>query len=276
MASKSDPRNMPTDYCTIACNTNGYDRDSSPLVEVAAVKVMGGHAVAAFRSFVATEKTASDNLRKNADITDMHLKGAPALEEAMIALLEFIGDMPLIGSKYARFIKPFIERDALGACGVVMENEWRDILWLAGRMDLLSRDSLTDLCEHLGVEKEHTHRALTDALAEWRCWELMRRRALGDTDRPEWLWDEVPITSLVPDTDAEVAAGAAEGKRRMKRAKWIAVASFFGFCAIAYFHAAIVGMTVGDFTPQRYAGYGVVATALCALCAWRSTKFRKK
>ena len=202
--SKLDPSSMPLDYCTIACNTAGYDRDTSPLVEVAAVRVRDGRAVERFRSFVSTDKRVTDNLIKNANITDAHLKGAPSLDEVMTELTDFVGDDVLIGAKYARFIKPFLERDALDTCGVVMNNEWRDILFLADRMGLLSRDSLTDLCEHLGVEKEGTHRALVDADATWRCYELMRRRAAGDDGVPEWLYDDVPPRSLGPDTDAEV------------------------------------------------------------------------
>lgn len=202
--SKLDPSSMPLDYCTIACNTAGYDRESSPLVEVAAVRVRDGRSVERFRSFVSTYKRVTDNLIKNAGITEAHLKGAPSLEEVMTELTDFVGDDVLIGAKYARFIKPFVERDALETCGVVMENEWRDILFLADRMGLLSRDSLTDLCEHLGVEKERTHRALVDADATWRCYEIMRRRAAGDEGAPDWLYDDAPLKSLGPDTDAEV------------------------------------------------------------------------
>lgn len=227
--SKSDPKNMPTDYCTIACNTNGYDQEA-PVVEIAAVKVLGGHAVAAFRSFVACQKIASDNMRANANITDLHLKGAPPLEEAMAGLLEFVEDLPLIGAKYGRFIKPYIERDALRACGVVMGNDWRDILWLADRMNLLTRDSLTDLCEGLHVEKERTHRALVDALATWRCWELMRRRALGDTDRPEWLWEEPPVTELGPTDYKELDA---------KSASLVATSGMVTFYVIGGFFIAV-------------------------------------
>ena len=233
--SKSDPRNMPTDYCTIACNTNGYDREA-PIVEVSAVKVMGGHAVAAFRSFVSCQKIASDDMRANANITDLHLKDAPSLEEAMGGLLEFVEDLPLIGAKYGRFIKPYIERDALRACGVVMENEWRDILWLADRMNLLTRDSLTDLCEQLHVEKERTHRALIDALASWRCWELMRRRALGDTDRPEWLWDDVPVTELGPTDYKELDAEREALLAKSQKIAFYAFGAFFLLISIGLYY----------------------------------------
>ena len=212
--SKLDPASMPLDYCAIACNTAGYDRETSPLMEVAAVRVRDGRAVERFRSFVSTYKRVTDDLVRNAGITEAHLKGAPALEEVMAKLTDFVGDDVLIGAKYARFIKPFVERDALETCGVVMDNEWRDILFLADRMGLLSRDSLTDLCEHLGVDKERTHRALVDADATWRCYELMRRRAAGDDGTPEWLYDDVPLNSLGPDTDAEIES-ARDGSARV-------------------------------------------------------------
>lgn len=214
-------KTMPTDYCTISCNTNGYT-DGAPLVEVAAVRVHDCRAVAAFRSFIACDRIVIDNLRTNANITDAHLKGAPTLEEAMTGLLEFIGDDMLVGAKYGRFIRPYIERDALAACGVVMGNQWRDVLWKADGMGLLSRDSLTDLCEHLKIKKDSKHRALTDAVATWQCWEAMRLIDQGCKvdDLPDWIYNgDVPVTSLGPDTDA----AAASARRRKAPTVMIAI-----------------------------------------------------
>ncbi|HJA29449.1 MAG TPA: 3'-5' exonuclease [Candidatus Olsenella pullicola] len=209
---------LPEDYCAIACNTNGYDKMAA-LVEVAAVKVVGGRATEAFRSFIATDEDVIDNLRINADITEFHLANAPALEEVMTNLLEFIGDMPLIGAKYSRFIKPYIERDALKACGVVMENKWRDVLWLGGKMGAMSRDSITDLCEHLHIKKDRNHRALSDAIATWQCWECLRlmSQSVEIDDMPDWIYHgDIPCTSLGQDTDSlgSYASGNSEDSRR--------------------------------------------------------------
>ena len=276
--AKDGTRRMPLDYCTIACNTIGYDK-SAPLVEVAAVRVRDGRAVEAFRSYISTLKIVSDNLRKNANITDRHLKGAPALDEAMSGLLDFIGDDLLVGAKYGRFIKPYIERDALAACGVVMENEWRDVLWKADGMGLLSRDSLTDLCEHLKIKKDAMHRAITDAVATWQCWEAMRLIDQGTEvkDLPDWIYHgDVPLTSLGPDTDAEIEAEERAGRLFGKRVKWYAVAVLFAVFALVYVRAGVTGFTVGEMGPDVYLVAGVAFTALCVASVLRARHFRDR
>lgn len=270
-------KKIPMDYCTIACNSNGYT-DAAPLVEVAAVRVRGGRAVEAFRSFIACDRILIENLRKNANITDAHLKGAPSLEEAMTALLEFIGGDLLIGAKYARFIKPYIERDALEACGVVMENQWRDVLWKADGMGLLSRDSLTDLCEHLKIKKDAKHRALTDAVATWQCWEAMRLIDQGTKvkDLPDWIYHgDVPVTSLGSDADAGMAAADADARRAVKRVKWIALAVFFGIGVVSYIKPAVFGVGIPYGMTQGNMRFALLLfTALSAACAFRSLRFR--
>ena len=275
--SKSDPKNMPTDYCTIACNTNGYSKDS-PLVEVAAVRVESCRAVAAFRSFIACERQLIENVKTNGGITEAHLKGAPPLDEAMTGLLDFIGDLPLVGAKYGRFIKPYIERDALEACGVVMENKWRDVLWKADGMGLLSRDSLTDLCEHLKIRKDAKHRALTDAVATWQCWEAMRLIDEGAKvrDLPDWIYHgDIPVQSLGPDTDAEVERSTKEGLRMANRAKWVLLAAFFAFGASAYIKPAFLGEGIPyGRTAGEMLGMLVAFAALAVACLLRSLKFR--
>lgn len=267
---------MPRDYCTISINTAGYDTSSSPIVEVAAVRVRDCRAVEAMRSFVATYHRVTENLEKNANITEAHIKGAPPLIEVMTELLDFIGDDTIIGTKYARFIKPFVERDALDTCGVVMENNWRDILFLADKMGLLTRDSLTDLCEQLGVPKEHNHRALVDAIAEWRCWELMRLRALGSDEMPAWVMEDVPTRSLGPDTDAEIELADKQTRLKMKFVKWVILAVFFGFCAscyVSYFTEGIAPTAPGT------EGYGIalaVFSALAILSVVRAVTFWRR
>ena len=270
-------KQLPTDYCTISCNTNGYT-DGAPLVEVAAVRVRDCRAVAAFRSFIACDRIVIDNLRTNANITDVHLKGAPTLEEAMTGLLEFVGDDMLVGAKYGRFIRPYIERDALAACGVVMGNQWRDVLWKADNMGLLSRDSLTDLCEHLKIKKDPKHRALTDAVATWQCWEAMRLIDQGTkvNDLPDWIYHgDVPVTSLGPDADAGMAAADADARRAMKRVKWIALAVFFGIGVVSYIKPAVFGVDIPYGMTQGNMRFALLLfTALSAACAFRSLRFR--
>lgn len=266
------------DYCTIACNTDGYT-EVDPLVEVAAVRVRDGRAAEAFRSFIACDRILIENLRKNASITDAHLKGAPQLDEAMSRLLDFIGNDLLVGAKYGRFIKPYIERDALATCGVVMENEWRDVLWKANSMGLLSRDSLTDLCEHLKIKKDPMHRALTDAVATWQCWEAMRLidQGVEVNDLPDWIYHgDVPVTSLGPDADAEIEAEEQRSSFKKKRIKWYAIAAFFAAIAFVYVRACVTGATVSGVSPDIYLGAIVVFTAICIVSVLRARHFRDR
>ena len=274
-------KTMSTDYCTIACNTNGYSKDS-PLVEVAAVKVENCRAVAAFRSFVACERQLIENVKTNGGITEAHLKGAPPLDEAMTGLLDFIGDLPLVGAKYGRFIKPYIERDALEACGVVMENKWRDVLWKADGMGLLSRDSLTDLCEHLKIKKDAKHRALTDAVATWQCWEAMRLIDEGAKvkDLPDWIHStDIPVESLGPDTDAEVERFNADVQVIAKRIMWGILAAILAFLTVTLRHTAESVATLPYYQhldPKIYENASAVTVVLMIACIVMAVRAGRK
>lgn len=269
-------KKLPTDYCTISCNTNGYT-DGAPLVEVAAVRVRDCRAVAAFRSFIACDRIVIDNLRTNANITDAHLNGAPTLEEAMTGLLEFIGDDMLVGAKYGRFIRPYIERDALAACGVVMENEWRDVLWKADSMGLLSRDSLTDLCEHLKIKKDAKHRALTDAVATWQCWEAMRLIEQGAKvdDLPDWIYHgDVPVTSLGPTDYKELDAKSASLVATSGMVTFYVIGGFFIAVACGIY-ALLDGSTLSKSILDVAVSVPFLAGCVCIWRGWRIGKERR-
>ena len=260
---------MPEDYCTIACNTIGYDA-SATLVEVAAVKVVRRRATEAFRSFISTERDVSENLIKNADITQLHLEDAPALEEVMTRLIEFIGDMPLIGAKYARFIKPYIERDALEVCGVVMENEWRDVLWLGKKMGVMSRDSITDLCENLHIKKDGNHRALSDAVATWQCWECLRLMSQGVEidDFPDWIYHgDIECTSLGPDTDAKMGSM----RRKSLMITYIVIGIFFILIATGI-NEALKGSTLDEMVTDTAVSIPFIAGCICIFLGFRARK----
>lgn len=199
---KYDPESLPNDYCAISIETAGYDFETGQIAEVAAVRIRDRHDVARFRSFVAIDGGVPEDLTKNAGLCAAHFTKAPSREQVIAELLDFVGDDTLVSVKPGRFVQPFLERDALRYLGAVIPNRWMDLLLYARHEGALGRDSLTDLCQRLGVEKEPVHRPLTDAIATHRAFEVLRMRAEGAHEIPDWLMtEESRVQQLGPDTE---------------------------------------------------------------------------
>jgi len=151
------------DYVVFDLETTGVNCHKDAVVEISAVKVIGGQIEEEFSSLVNPGRSIPFYATEVNGITDDMVADAPAFDAVLDEFLEFIGDLPLVGHNIRTFDLPFIYRDSEKYFGKVPGNDFVDTLSLARMcMPGFKHYRLTDLAAHFGAETEGAHRALCD------------------------------------------------------------------------------------------------------------------
>jgi DNA polymerase III epsilon subunit family exonuclease len=164
-------------YVTFDLETTDKDVDVCEVVEVGAVRVVGGEIVDRFHTLVKPYRPITPGATKVHGYTDAAVREAPSFAEVWPAFRAFIGDDVLIAHNGQHFDIPVLRRLAAGRDGV-------DSLVFYDTLPLvrsLSRDSakLEDLALRFGIDAGRTHHALDDAVTLARVYrELERLRGI--------------------------------------------------------------------------------------------------
>ena len=151
------------DYVALDLETTGLDPKKDKIIEIGAVKVIGGKETDSFSAFVNPGRRLDERVSELTGIEDSDLKNAPQAAEILPKLLEFIGDLPLLGHSIL-FDYSFIKKASVNA-GLSFDRDGIDTLRISRACcpDLNSK-RLLDMCAHYGIEL-NAHRALNDARA---------------------------------------------------------------------------------------------------------------
>lgn len=151
------------DHVIFDLETTGINCHSDEVIEISAIKVVGGKAEEEFSSLVNPQMKIPYYASEVNGITDDMVADAPTFDAILYDFLEFIGDLPLVGHNICAFDLLFIYRDSEKYFGKVPGNDYVDTLRMA-RLCLpdIKNYKLTDLAEHFGLETEGAHRALCD------------------------------------------------------------------------------------------------------------------
>src|SRR6267154_2752361 len=164
-------------YVTFDFETTDKDVDVCEVVEVGAVRVVGGEIVDRFHTLVQPYRPITPGATKVHGYTDAQVRGARSFAEIWPEFRAFIGDDVLIAHNGQHFDIPVLRRLAAGRDGVD-SLVFYDTLPLARS---LSRDSakLEDLALRFGIDAGRAHHALDDAVTLARVYrELERRRGI--------------------------------------------------------------------------------------------------
>ena len=85
------------DYVCLDLETSGLYPRLDKIIEIGAVKVLGGVAAERFQTFVNPGRKLSGHTSEITGITDRDLESAPYIEEALPEFLAFAGELPLLG-----------------------------------------------------------------------------------------------------------------------------------------------------------------------------------
>src|SRR5213594_1403967 len=164
-------------YVTFDLETTDKDVEVCEVVEVGAVRVVGGEIVDRFHSLVQPYRPITPGATKVHGYTDDDVRNARPFAEVWPGFRAFIGDDVLIAHNGQHFDVPVLRRLAAGRDGV-------DSLVFYDTLPLvrsLSRDSakLEDLALRFGIDAGRAHHALDDAVTLARVYrELERLRGI--------------------------------------------------------------------------------------------------
>jgi len=164
-------------YVTFDLETTDKDVEVCEVVEIGAVRVVGGEIVDRYHSLVRPYRPITPGATKVHGYTDGDVRNARPFAEVWPEFRAFIGDDVLIAHNGQHFDIPVLRRLAAGREGV-------DTLVFYDTLPLvrsLSRDSakLEDLALRFGIDAGRAHHALDDAVTLARVYrELERLRAV--------------------------------------------------------------------------------------------------
>lgn len=137
--------------------TNGIDPDTHQIIEFAAVKWQDGKILERFESLVNLRAPLPYEITLLTGITDAELKNAPHFSEITAKIIDFIGDLPVVGHNIA------FDTSFLRSHHFEIKNPEIDTLDLA-RILLLKEPSyaLEVLMKKYDLPTKPSHRAMAD------------------------------------------------------------------------------------------------------------------
>lgn len=153
---------LDDEFIAFDLETTGLDPKRDEITEIGAVKYKNGQLTEEFKSFVAINRKLDAKIIELTGITDEMLEGAPSLEEAISAFIDFCGGSPLAAHN-ATFDVSFINA-ACKKLGKSFEITALDTLVLSQKLlpDLV-KHKLDVVADTLALPSFNHHRAVDDA-----------------------------------------------------------------------------------------------------------------
>lgn len=150
------------DLETTGLNNNPSMGKMDRIIELGAVKIVGGEITEKFSSFVACKERLSNEIVELTGIHDEDLIGAPEVEQVLADFYKFTDGAILVGHNVTfdyRFVQYYGEQ-----CGYMFQKKQYDTLHLAQQVlrGLLANYKLNTVADHYGFTFNH-HRAFDDA-----------------------------------------------------------------------------------------------------------------
>ena len=154
---------MTNTYVSIDLETTGLNPKRDKITEIGALKVVDGQVVDKFLTFVNPRRVLEERVVELTGIRDEDLEQAPDIGEVLPGLMEFLGELPLLGHSVL-FDYSFLKKAAVDR-KLVFEKQGIDTLKIARKyLASLEHRSLDYLCAYYKIP-HHAHRALADAEA---------------------------------------------------------------------------------------------------------------
>ena len=162
------------DYVVFDLETTGINCYKDSVVEISAVKVIGGRVEEEFSSLVNPQCSISYGVSRVHGITDAMVANAPTFDKVLAEFVDFTEGMTLVGHNIYSFDLKFIYRDSERFYGGIPGNNYVDTLRLAKKyLPQLKRHSLTVLAEYYGISTQGAHRALNDCRMNQQVYEQL-------------------------------------------------------------------------------------------------------
>lgn len=152
-------------FVSVDVETTGLDPMRDEIVEIGAVKCIGGRIVDEWSTLVDVGRTIPLAARRVHGITNAMLVGQPQIDTALATFLTFLGDGTLVEHSREAFDVLFLER----AHGRRLEAPYVNTCILSRRLfPFHPKHSLAECCRRHNIPNDQAHRALSDARASAR------------------------------------------------------------------------------------------------------------
>lgn len=169
---------LPENYVVFDLETTGYTPKNAEIIEIGAIRCLGGEPYLRFRTFVCPQSAIPPFITNLTGITNEMVCTAPPWQEAVRVFLSFAGDLPVVGHN-VRFDLSFMRHYA-SAMGETFDPPFYDTLPLARRTFKTSPNKpenfkLETLKRFLGLSFT-SHRALSDCEVTQYLFEYCRKK----------------------------------------------------------------------------------------------------
>jgi ATP-dependent DNA helicase DinG len=148
----------------------GLDPANAEIIEIGAAKFQGGEIVDTFSTLVDPGTAIPQRVTDITHITDADVRGAPSPRDAVKALVDFVGDAPLVGHNIESDMRFLRKYEALTSNATIDTYELAAFL-----LPTAMRYNLNALMQAVGISSDgQYHRALTDAAATGKLYHTLR------------------------------------------------------------------------------------------------------
>jgi DNA polymerase III epsilon subunit family exonuclease len=149
-------------FVTVDVETTGLDPRRDQIVEIGAVKVVGGKIVEEFDTLISIGRTVPYGAQRVHGISNEMLVGKPSISEALPRFLRFAGDGALVEHSFRAFDVLFLEH----AHGSEIGMPYLNTCTLSRKLfPFIRKHSLEECCRRHKIVNDQKHRALSDARA---------------------------------------------------------------------------------------------------------------
>lgn len=169
---------MADSYVALDLEMTGLRPKEDRIIEIGAVKVIDGEATDSFSTLINPHMELPERITQITGISRQELTGAPAIEDVLEPLSEFIGELPLLGHRIL-FDYSFLKR-AMVNHKLPFEKSGIDTLALSRKyLPELPSKRLEDMCLYYGIPQQ-AHRAMEDARAAHFLYGKIKEQFLGE------------------------------------------------------------------------------------------------
>ena len=165
-------------YIAIDLETTGLNPKTERIIEIERRGWKDGTVVQTYSTFVNPERELDARIRELTGICDDDLKDAPVLDTVLPELLEFCGELPLLGH-HVIFDFSFLKRAAVNR-KYTFEHAGLDTLKICRHfMPEEEKKNLAAACRYFSVDPGESHRALSDALAAHHLYQELKKQVFS-------------------------------------------------------------------------------------------------
>lgn len=153
---------MIDSFVALDLETTGVSAASDRIIEVGMVRVTGGRIDGEYNRLVYPGFEIEQRITDLTGITNEMVAGRPQISELVPEILEFMGDLPLLGHNII-FDYGFLKKAVVNT-GRTFEKTGIDTLKIARRiLPPEQKKNLDVLCGYFGIDAGNSHRAFDDA-----------------------------------------------------------------------------------------------------------------